>query len=65
MKIDLHSSSKEEYKQDVIAKIKEDFAKYGEESLGGLLDYLFDKAYLKGEVDERQFRDKIQGLESK
>jgi hypothetical protein len=56
-KVDLHSSSREEFMQDVIAEVKGDLTKGY--SLEGLLEYLFDKAYLKGEVDHRQFIDKI------
>jgi hypothetical protein len=57
-KIDLHSSSREEYKQFYITTVKEDLSKYPDQ-LDAILDYLFDQAYLKGEVDQRQFIDKI------
>ncbi|MGG3471525.1 hypothetical protein ABES02_29175 [Neobacillus pocheonensis] len=63
--IDLHQSTQVEHKQRSLAAVKEDFEKHGMERLDDLLEYLYEIAYLKGQVDERQFIDKIRSHVSK
>ncbi|MFB5761014.1 hypothetical protein [Paenibacillus medicaginis] len=56
---DLHTSTEEEHKRYYIGRTSEYLAKNGADSLEEFLDYLYDQAYLKGQVDERMNRERI------
>lgn len=56
---DLHTSTGEEHKRYYIGRTSEYLVKHGADGLEDFLDYLYDQAYLKGQVDERLNRERI------
>lgn len=64
-KVDVFSSTKEEHKQACITYVKETLKESGPNLLDHLLEFVYEKGYLKGEVDERQREEELRNKYSK
>lgn len=58
-------SSKEEHKQACVSYAKETLKEHGHNLLDTLLDFVYEKGYLKGEVDERQREEELRNKYNK